>query len=354
MKSYIVELISDIPLPDDPLTIEEITKHIAIPHDEIAELRGQIDEVKSAALTMHAVESNARQLIDSAGTDIKLYIAEQIAALPPAPEIPEIEPLDYEEIAKNLAIPEDELAEIVDDRVRIAVSQMPTPKDGESVPLEQVQAMVDAAVAKAMESVSPPEDGKDADPEEMQRMVDASVTKSVSEIELPPVDLPDFEKLVDDSVAKAMSGIPMPEDGKDIDPAEVQKMVDIAVSAIEIKSPADGNPGRDGLDIDILPEIETEKSYPRGTYAQHQGGLWRSHCKTHGVRGWECVVDGIAEIDVDFGDDPRHVTIRTMKSSGVVVEKQIYMPVVVDKGVFRKESQYEKGDGVTYGGCFWY
>jgi hypothetical protein len=192
--------------------------------------------------------------------------------------------------------------------------------------------------------------------EEIQPLIGAAVAKSVSEIELPAVEVPDFEHMISDAVTKAVAEIPRPKDGengKDADPEEIQKMVDSAVSAIEIKHGIDGIPGRDGLDIDILPEIDDEKSYPRGTYAQHQGGLWRSHCKTHGMKGWECVVDGIADIGIDFADDPRNVTIRTVKSSGIVVEKQVYVPVVVDKGVYRKEAEYQKGDGVTSGGNFW-
>ena len=174
-------------------------------------------------------------------------------------------------------------------------------------------------------------------------------------VEIPAIDYDEITKkldlsfpveeiqpLIDAAVAKAS-----------LKPEEIQKMVDAAVSAMDIKHGTDGTPGRDGLDIDILPEIDVEKSYPRGTYAQHQGGLWRSHCKTHGMKGWECVVDGIADIGIDFADDPRQVTIRTVKSSGIVVEKQVFMPVVVDKGVYRKDSEYLKGDGVTSGGNFW-
>ena len=64
-----------------------------------------------------------------------------------------------------------------------------------------------------------------------------------------------------------------------------------------------------------MPDIVTEKSYPRGSYAIHSGGLWRSYQKTAGMNGWECLVDGIDSIDIRQ-DDERHFTVVATKSSG--------------------------------------
>lgn len=166
-------------------------------------------------------------------------------------------------------------------------------------------------------------------------------------------ELPDIGKMVEDAVARAMACVELPKDGKDADPEEVRRMIDDAVANISVNNGKDGQDGRNALDIDLLPEIDTTKSYQRGEYATHNGGIWRSHSKTHGMRGWECVVDGVADIDAVFGDDPRDVTIKMVRSSGAVAERSVHLPIVVDKGAHSLEVAYVKGDGVSYSGSFW-
>ena len=34
-------------------------------------------------------------------------------------------------------------------------------------------------------------------------------------------------------------------------------------------------------------------------------------------------------------------------------EKEIKLPIVLDRGVYKPEKNYEQGDGVTYAGSFW-
>lgn len=114
----------------------------------------------------------------------------------------------------------------------------------------------------------------------------------------------------------------------------------------------DGSDGRDALALEILPDIDPEKSYARGTFATHQGGLWRSFSKTQGMRGWECIVDGIAAIDHEY-DGERAYKVSLTKSSGLVVEKTIELPNVIDRGVWKPDHDYKRFDGVTYAGSFW-
>lgn len=114
-----------------------------------------------------------------------------------------------------------------------------------------------------------------------------------------------------------------------------------------------GEPGRDATQIDIIPAIDQDKSYPRGVYAHHNGGLWRSHTTTDKMRGWDCVVDGVADIDISQGEDPRMITIKLQKSSGALVEKTLNIPIVLDQGTHNLDTTYKQGDGITYGGQFW-
>ncbi|EPZ2885624.1 TPA: phage portal protein, partial [Escherichia coli] len=142
--------------------------------------------------------------------------------------------------------------------------------------------------------------------------------------------------------------IPVPRDGRDYDPDVLQQAVNDAVSALP--APQDG---RDATALEILPAIDDQKSFPRGTYATHQGGLWRAYEKTHGMRGWECLVDGVADIDVSMISE-RSFSVVIRQSSGQCTEKTFSLPVMLYRGVFRAGEIYHPGDTVTWGGSLWH
>lgn len=177
------------------------------------------------------------------------------------------------------------------------------------------------------------------------------VKDAVAEIPVPvapePPELPDIGKMVRDAVAGVE--LPKPEPLPDIG-----KMVKDAVA--ELPKPTDGEPGEDGKDalqLEIIPEIIVDKSYPRGSYAIHSGGLWRSYQKTVGMIGWECLVDGISSIDISQRDE-RHFTVVATKSSGEKTEKSFSVPVMIYRDIFKDGQKYYPGDSVTWGGSVWY
>lgn len=186
-----------------------------------------------------------------------------------------------------------------------------------------ITPIITAAVQKAIADIPAPQDGKDVDPSEVQRMVD-----------------------------EAVAAMPAAQDGKSVTIEEVEPVLQRMVDAIELPDPIPGEPGRDALNLEILPTIDTTKEYPRGTYAMHEGGFWRSYQTTQGLHGWECIVNGIAELEIDHDDD-RTFTAKARLSDGTVKKKSISLPVVIDKGVFEIEREYLTGDGVTWGGSFW-
>ncbi|EER6692093.1 portal protein, partial [Escherichia coli] len=118
-----------------------------------------------------------------------------------------------------------------------------------------------------------------------------------------------------------VSHIPAPRDGRDYDPEVLKQAVLEAVNALP--APQDG---RDATALEVLPAIDDQKSFPRGTYATHLGGLWRAYEKTHGMRGWECLVDGVADIDVSMTDE-RLFSVVIRQSSGRCTEKTFSLPV---------------------------
>lgn len=115
----------------------------------------------------------------------------------------------------------------------------------------------------------------------------------------------------------------------------------------------DGENGRDALSLEILPFIDEGKSYPRGSYATHNGGLWRAYEKTHGMRGWECLVDGVAGIDIQQSEQ-RCFILTVNRTSGASETKSFDVPVMIYQGVFKSGQEYVPGDTVTWGGSLWH
>lgn len=170
------------------------------------------------------------------------------------------------------------------------------------------------------------------------------------------ITVDDIRPLVVELVNEAAKTIPIPKDGKDGHDGKsvsIEELRPVIAEMIpQVKDGEDGRDGLDALDIQILPAINDLKSYPRGIYAAHNGGLWKTFKQTDGMDGWECLVDGIGDISVDY-DGERGFSIKMVKSSGILVNKEFTVPMVLDRGVFRDTEAYKKFDGVTYGGSFW-
>ncbi|EFD1104712.1 phage gp6-like head-tail connector protein [Escherichia coli] len=204
--------------------------------------------------------------------------------------------------------------------------------------------------------------------------VSKMVADAVSEIELPKApELPDLNQIIADAAKSAVKqvfeSIPVPKDGKSVTVDDLRPLVEEVVNALipepvdveklaqdllsKIPDPEPGSDGRDALAIELEPFIDEKKSYPRGTYATHKGGLWRAHEKTHGMRGWECIVDGVSGIDIKQ-DNQRTFSISLERASGTVEVKSFDIPVTIYRDVFKSGTEYQPGDTVTWGGCMWH
>lgn len=197
-----------------------------------------------------------------------------------------------------------------------ALVKLPEVKDGEPGK-DAAEVDLDALAKAAATLVKLPEvkDGKDADPVDLEAV--AALVKLPS---VPTVDL-------DALAVKAASMIPVP----------------------EIRQPQDG---RDALHLEILPDIDEAKTYPRNTYAKHDGGLWRSFEQTSGMRGWECIVEGLKAVSVTQ-DGEREFSVALVKSSGAEVVQKFAMPIQIYKGVHRDGEKYDAHDNVTWAGSQW-
>lgn len=237
---------------------------------------------------------------------------------------------EYEEKLSRLAKQVEEISNApdpdIESMVKAAIAHLPASTAPE---LPDIAAMVSDAVA----AIPAPRDGKSVTPEDLQPMIQELVRNAVAEI-------------------------PAPKDGKDFDPSMLKQLVKQAVSDAVSAMPAaepgkDGADGRDALTLEVLPFIDEEKSYPRGSYATHNGGLWRAYEKTHGMRGWECLVDGVAGIDIQHSEQ-RTFTLTVSRTSGTSETKSFDVPVMIYQGVFKSGQEYLPGDTVTWGGSLWH
>lgn len=185
---------------------------------------------------------------------------------------------------------------------------------------------IDTLVKEAAAKLPAPEPGKSVTPEDIKPMIAQLVKEAVGEIPDPEVpELPDIEAMV----TAAVDARP---------PTQL---------------PSKGEDGRDALQLEVAPFIDEEKSYPRGSYATHAGGLWRAYEKTHGMRGWECLVDGVGGIEVASTDE-RNFTVTVTRASGVTESKSFSIPALIYRGVFKSGETYQPGDTVTWGGSMWH
>lgn len=256
-------------------------------------------------------------------------------------ELPTPEPVNLQAIAKLVEVPVAEKG-----------------KDAEPVDLDAL-----AKAAAALVVVPEPIPGKDAEVD-----LDALAKAAAALVVVPEAERVDLEALA----IKAAELIPAPKDGepgKDAEPAdlkaiaalvEVPQLPEIDLKALatqaaamvpvpEVRQPQDG---RDALHLEILPGIDEAKTYPRNTYAKHDGGLWRSFEQTSAMRGWECIVEGLKAVSVTQDGD-REFSVTSAKSSGAEVVQKFALPIQIYKGVHRDGEKYDAHDNVTWAGSQW-
>lgn len=149
---------------------------------------------------------------------------------------------------------------------------------------------------------------------------------------IEPVVISSFMPNIEEKIAEKIAEIPTPTNGAD---------------------GINGRDGNDALHIEILPSIDFEKSYPRGTYGMINGGVMRSYQQTQGEKGWDTAWNGIASIDTTM-KDARTVSIVSILTDGTRDEKTFSLPTMIYRGVFKDGDDYQCGDVATFGGSLWH
>lgn len=231
-------------------------------------------------------------------------------------------------------------------------------KDGTSVDPEQVKAWIDAKVAE----IPAPQNGKDG--------TDGTNGKDAD---------PEF---IRSEVAKAVSELPRPQDGrdgvdgKDADPDAIFKdvMARVTRALDEIPVPKDGRdglqgePGRDAIAVTVIPGIDPNKRYQRGTYAAFRGGEVYAFRATDPIGttddpdgnaaelercGWQVNRNGISSEEEHEHEDGRIVERVTHYTDGKSFVRRSVRGVLLDRGIYKQGDAYSKGDVTTWDGSMW-
>lgn len=327
---------------------EEVTKRLdefPVPKDGVDGTSVTLEEV--TPVVQAAVEAAVAPAVEAA-----------VAAIP----VPE----NGKDGQDGKSVTVEEVLPILEEKLQEAIAAIPEPvhgvdgKDGTSVVLEDVIPVIAEEVAKHVG--------------DLDTRCKTAVEAAVAEIPIPSngadgkdgtsVTVDDVRPIVEELV----KAIPAPENGKDgadgasVSIEDVKPLLKSLVDEIPLpkdgergsdgRDGRDGEDGRDALELEILPAIVEEKSYPRGSYASHKGGLWRARKNTDGMDGWECVVRGVHAIEVVVADDHRTVEVKHILSDSEHTHT-VKMANVLDRGIFKEGITYDKHDGVTFGGSFW-
>jgi hypothetical protein len=197
------------------------------------------------------------------------------------------------------------------------------------------------AIAKQAAALIPaPENGKDADPEVIKQMVsDAVAGMHASETG------EHIRPMLADLVAEAVKALPAPAPGKDADMDEIKRHVEQMVKGIEpapvpTVDEVAATFERRFSDLALSWERQARETFDKAADRMPEPKDGRDALP-------------LDSFDLTLGDDGRTITVK-MQAGDTVIEKSVKIAAVVDRGVFSKEhGGYEKGDGTTYGGCYW-
>ncbi len=234
--------------------------------------------------------------------------------------------IDMVALAKSAAelvqAPKDADMEALKDHLAELVKAIPAPMDGRSVTIDDVAPLIREEVAKAVAEVRPAKDGE-------------SVT----------VD--DVRPVIAELVSKAVADLPKPQPGKDADMDALRGYLDVLVKSLELPK----GPSVDEVAATFERRFsDLTLSWERQARETFEKAADRMPIPKNGENGRDALP--LESFDMQLCEDGRTVTVK-MQAGDTIVEKSVKIASVMDRGVYSSEGSYEKGDGTTYGGCYW-
>jgi hypothetical protein len=240
------------------------------------------------------------------------------------------------------------------DALEKQIREMPVPKDGidgKSITFDDVAPMIAEEVVKAVGQLRIPEDGKSIEPAAVQAMVDAAVAAKPPAEKGKDADPAETAAMIKAEVERAVAALPAPQDGKSVTLDDLRPVIAEAVAAIPV--PKDGQPGKDGRDgLDVVKFIRDERGHLNGILRDGTTvdlGEYVGKDGAPGIAGKDGI-DGVGfdDMSCEIRDDG----VYLVWEKGEVV-KEARLPIPMDRGVYKEGQTYRAGDAVTWGGSLW-
>ena len=222
-----------------------------------------------------------------------------------------------------------------------AAALIPTPKDGapgrdaDPADKEEIKRLVVDVVAQ----LPKPQDGKSVDPEQVNQAVAELVAKALDAFPIPR-DGKDYEpEVLRRAVVEEVAALPKPADGKSVTSEDLRPLVaeEVAKAVAGIPKAADGAPGRDGRD--------GQPGLPGRDGQDGKDGA-------NGEAGKDGA-DGLGFDDMSVEYDGERTVSLLFARGGVVKRFDLSLPIAIDRGIYRSEEKHARGDAVSYGGSLW-
>lgn len=234
-----------------------------------------------------------------------------------------------------------------------AVKEIPIPEDGKSVTLDEISPLISEAVAQ----LPRPKDGTSVTAEEIIPLVMPSLESKAREIARQAVaELPkpkDGESVTLDDIRpivhQAFDAIPRPKDGTSVTVDEVRPIIDDFLKSIPLPQN-----GKSVTVDDVLPHFHQAfdrwaLDFERRAQDIHTRLLSTFEKPKDGTDG----EDGLGFDDMRVEHDGERAFTFIHERGERRKEFTFTVPVVLERGVYKADRSYERGDAVTADGSYW-
>lgn len=200
-----------------------------------------------------------------------------------------------------------------------ALEARPVPQDGKSVTVEEFRGLLNDIVEERIKALPAPKDGTSVTLDDVLPVIEAH-----------------------------LKAIPAPKDGTSVTLDDVRPLVEAAVAAIP--RPKDGSDGKSVTLEEVRAYLDAEiATWALGFERRAQDVLQRAIDKIPAPKDGR---DGLGVEDFDIALDGRDLTV-TITRGDFTKSRTVRIPALLDAGVFREGTAYEKGDCVSFGGSTW-
>lgn len=270
---------------------------------------------------------------------VKEYCGKSIA--PILERLTAIEQRQPEKGEPGKSVTVEEVAPIIELAVSDAVSKIPAPKDGKSVTVDELSPVIAEIVGKAIESLPKAKDGN-----------------SVTADELLPILIPSLETKAAEVARKAVAELPRPKDGIDGKSVTLEEVLPTVKAWFDaLPRPTNGTDGKSVTVEELLPLFNQAfdkwaLDFERRAQDIHTR-LLASFDKPKDGEDGEDGEDGLGFDDLRVEHDGERSFAFIFERGEQRKEFTFTVPVVLERGVYKSDRTYERGDAVTADGSYW-